>query len=73
MAVVAGARSVDFFGSRWTLGRRGLDGLFNDAVRLSVGVGFADPTDVLRPSLAWASRAYTSRVIGDPCVRRIDS
>lgn len=73
MAVVAGARSVDFFGSSWKLGRRGLDSLFNDAVRLSVGVGFAGPTGLLRPSLAWASRAYVSRVIGEPCGRRIDS
>ena len=52
MVVVAGARSVGFFGSRWTLGRRGLDVLINEAVRLSAGEGFADSAGVPLPSLA---------------------
>ena len=52
MVVVAAACSVGFFGSRWTLGRRGLDVLINEAVRLSAGMGFADSAGVFRPSLA---------------------
>ena len=52
MVVVAAACSVGFFGSRWTLGRRRLDGLINEAVRLSAGEGFADAAGVPLPSLA---------------------
>ena len=52
MVVVAAARSVDFFGSRWTLGRRGVDGLINEEFRLFAGEGFADSAGAPLPSLA---------------------
>lgn len=73
MVVVFGRRSVCFFGLRWTVRLRGSDGLIDGSFRSSEWLGVAELAGVLRPSLAWASRLYTLRVIGEPCGSRIDS